>query len=272
MFEWNKNATLTQVDPDQALDFSQIGNIEVKGSGDHFTINNGTLVNAKDDGSGSGDRLFATNESGSLVGANVTSGGRFELQNGGSLGQVTLADGNSASDPTQFVITGQGLEGTDPNAETKLSGVSGGANTVMVVNGITTVTQLDNDASSGDGNVTVGTLEVNRDLTVSGAVTVDNLQHSSNATTVGKLTANQLTVNSSTAFNGDMTINTDAQFAGTTILGSNKSSAAPINIEVLNDATFSGNTTIEGNTTLNVGNKGTFNGTTTFNGTGVLSS
>lgn len=270
VFEWNKNATLTKVDPDQALDFSQIGNIKVNGSGDHFTINNGTLVNAKDDGSGSGDRLFAINESGSLVGANVTSGGRFELQNGGSLGQVTLADGNSASDPTQFVITGQGLEGTDPNAETKLSGVSGGANTVMVVNGITTVTQLDNDASSGDGNVTVGTLEVNRDLTVSGAVTVDNLQHSSGATTVGKLTANQLTVNSSTAFNGDMTINTDAQFAGNTILGSNKSSAAPINIEVLNDATFSGNTTIEGNTTLNVGNKGTFNGTTTFNGTGIF--
>ena len=270
VFEWNKNATLIKVDPDQALDFSQIGNIKVNGSGDHFTINNGTLVNAKDDGTGSGDRLFATNEDGKLVGAHVTSGGRFELQNGGSLGQVTLADGNSALDPTQFVITGQGPEGTDPNAETKLSGVSGGANTVMVVNGITTVTQLDNDASSGDGNVTVGTLEVNRDLTVSGAVTVDNLQHSANAATVGKLTANQLTVNNNTAFNGDMTINTDAQFAGNTTLGSNKSSAAPINIEVLNDATFSGNTTIEGNTTLKVGNKGTFNGTTTFNGTGVF--
>ena len=270
VFEWNKNATLIKVDPDQALDFSQIGNIKVNGSGDHFTINNGTLVNAKDDGTGSGDRLFATNEDGQLVGAHVTSGGRFELQNGGSLGSVTLDDGNSASDPTQLIITGQGLEGTDPNAETKLSGVSGGANTVMVVNGITTVTQLDNDASSGDGNVTIGTLEVNRDLTVSGAVTVDNLQHSSNAATVGKLTANQLTVNSNTVFNGDMTINTDAQFAGNTTLGSNKSSATPINIEVLNDATFSGNTTIEGNTTLNVGNKGTFSGNTTFKGTGIF--
>lgn len=270
VFEWNKNATLTKVDPDQALDFSQIGNIKVNGSGDHFTINNGTLVNAKNDGSGSGDRLFATNESGSLVGANVTSGGRFELQNGGSLGKVTLDNGNSATDPTQLIITGQGFEGTDPNAETKISEVSGGANTVMVVNGITTVTQLENDATQGTGNVTVGTLEVNRDLTVSGAVTVDNLQHSANAATVGKLTANQLTVNNNTAFNGDMTINTDAQFAGNTTLGSNKSSAAPINIDVLNDATFSGNTTIEGNTTLNVGNKATFSGNTTFKGTGIF--
>ena len=163
----------------------------------HAEIGDATLAHAYAVSGSNGNRQFISDqETGALLGANVQSGGIFNLQNGGYIGDITLADGKAAEGTNPADLTTLVVQERNPDKAyasgdggvTYIASISGGANTAFINNDVTHI---------NSGSVTVGNLQNTSELTIdSGDLTV------SGGDTI-LASGSQLTVNGNTTLDGN---------------------------------------------------------------------
>ncbi len=204
-----------------------------------------------------GKNVFITNDNEAILGAIVKNDSHLKLSNGGYIGDISLEAG-SGTDPDNPTVLIIDSSGTASNDITHIASVGSAAadgstaNTKMFVGGETIVS----------GDVSIGNLVVNRDLTVEGT---NGIVASEGLSGVADVTINSksIDVTGSTDYAGNAVIAGDASFnseQGETKLAGN--------FDVSGDSTFTGNTELSGN--LNVSGTLTFNGTTKLSGENKL--
>ena len=190
----------------------------------HAEIGDATLAHAYAVSGSNGNRQFISDqETGALLGANVQSGGVFNLQNGGYIGDITLADGKAADGTNPADITTLVVQERNPDKAyasgdggiTYIASISGGANTAFINNDVTHI---------NSGSVTVGNLQNTSELTIdSGDLTVsggDTILASGSKLTVNgntTLDGNNITIAGTNTFNGSL----DATGNDVTVSGAN---------------------------------------------------
>ena len=197
------NATL--IDVTSATDVqANVGNVLADG--------NTQVVNFNDTSLRAGANGFVKNERGENIDANVNSGSRLGLYNGGSIENVTLEEGNDTIGTTELsVIASADTEGNEP--ETTIASVDGkgSAYTAFVVQGKTTV----------NGKVDVGELVVDKALTIKGEAFAENGLYSSETkdaegnvslVNTGALTVNTLEVRGGAEYAGSITATGAVEF------------------------------------------------------------
>ena len=214
----------------------------------HAEIGDATLAHAYAVSGSNGHRQFISDqETGALLGANVQSGGVFNLQNGGYIGNITLEDGTAAEGSNPADLTTLVVQERNPDKAyasgdegiTYIASISGGANTAFINNDVTHI---------NSGSVTVGNLQNTSDLTIdSGDLTVSGgdtvLASGSKLTVNGNTTldGNKIAIDGTNTFNGSLNASGDTALS------------------------ISGANTVSGDTTL-AGGAITVNGTNQFNG------
>ena len=214
----------------------------------HAEIGDATLAHAYAVSGSNGHRQFISDqETGALLGANVQSGGVFNLQNGGYIGNITLEDGTAAEGSNPADITTLVVQERNPDKAyasgdegiTYIASISGGANTAFINNDVTHI---------NSGSVTVGNLQNTSELTIdSGDLTVSGgdtvLASGSKLTVNGNTTldGNKIAIDGTNTFNGSLNASGDTALS------------------------ISGANTVSGDTTL-AGGAITVNGTNQFNG------
>lgn len=198
-------------------------------------IGDATLAHAYAVSGSNGHRQFISDqETGALLGANVQSGGVFNLQNGGYIGNITLEDGTAAEGSNPADLTTLVVQERNPDKAyssgdggiTYIASISGGANTAFINNDVTHI---------NSGSVTVGNLQNTSELTIdSGDLTV------SGGDTV-LASGSKLTVNGNTTLDGN-------------------------NIAIDGTNTFNGSLNASGDTTLSISGANTVSGDTTLAG------
>ena len=190
----------------------------------HAEIGDATLAHAYAVSGSNGNRQFISDqETGALLGANVQSGGVFNLQNGGYIGDITLADGTAAEGSNPADLTTLVVQERNPDKAyasgdggiTYIASISGGANTAFINNDVTHI---------NSGSVTVGNLQNTSELTIdSGDLTVsggDTILASGSKLTVNgntTLDGNNITIAGTNTFNGSL----DATGNDVTVSGAN---------------------------------------------------
>ena len=285
------NVVLTEITDDDKIN-ANVGALKLSGNYSTANIQDATLSHAydPDTSTGNDDRYFIYNDKGELGGAHVIADGTLRLENGGHIGDIVLDSGSSANTPTSLVVN-KGTQNYGDDSITYISSISGdGANTKFMVNDVTEVA----------GNVTIGQLENNSTLNVSGSLNVGgNLNQSGNLTVGNGLNVSgnstfaansDTTVTSGDAsFNRDATLysganvtvsNGTANFSGSTLVLEGASLNA-VNGQFNSDAIFAGNANFTGDVTFNQGlqqtetstisgNNATFNGGSILNGTNTF--
>ena len=214
----------------------------------HAEIGDATLAHAYAVSGSNGHRQFISDqETGALLGANVQSGGIFNLQNGGYIGNITLEDGTAAEGSKPADITTLVVQERNPDKAyasgdegiTYIASISGGANTAFINNDVTHI---------NSGSVTVGNLQNTSELTIdSGDLTVSGgdtvLASGSKLTVNGNTTldGNKIAIDGTNTFNGSLNASGDTALS------------------------ISGANTVSGDTTL-AGGDITVDGTNQFNG------
>ena len=220
----------------------------------HAEIGDATLAHAYAVSGSNGHRQFISDqETGALLGANVQSGGVFNLQNGGYIGNITLEDGTAAEGSNPADITTLVVQERNPDKAyasgdegiTYIASISGGANTAFINNDVTHI---------NSGSVTVGNLQNTSELTIdSGDLTV------SGGDTV-LASGSKLTVNGNTTLGGNnIAIDGTNTFNGNTTLDGNK-------IAIDGTNTFNGSLNASGDTALSISGANTVSGDTTLAG------
>lgn len=214
----------------------------------HAEVGDATLAHAYAVSGSNGHRQFISDqETGALLGANVQSGGVFNLQNGGYIGNITLEDGTAAEGSNPADLTTLVVQERNPDKAyasgdegiTYIASISGGANTAFINNDVTHI---------NSGSVTVGNLQNTSELTIdSGDLTVSGgdtvLASGSKLTVNGNTTldGNNIAIDGTNTFNGSLNASGDTALS------------------------ISGANTVSGDTTL-AGGAITVDGTNQFNG------
>lgn len=197
----------------------------------HAEIGDATLAHAYAVSGSNGNRQFISDqETGALLGANVQSGGIFNLQNGGYIGDITLEDGKAAEGTNPADITTLVVQERNPDKAyasgdggvTYIASISGGANTAFINNDVTHI---------NSGSVTVGNLQNTSELTIdSGDLTVsggDTILASGSQLTVNgntSLDGNNIAIDGTNQFNGDLAATgNDVTVSGTNTVSGNAS-------------------------------------------------
>lgn len=197
----------------------------------HAEVGDATLAHAYAVSGSNGNRQFISDqETGALLGANVQSGGVFNLQNGGYIGDITLADGTAAEGSNPADLTTLVVQERNPDKAyasgdggvTYIASISGGANTAFINNDVTHI---------NSGSVTVGNLQNTSELTIdSGDLTVsggDTILASGSQLTVNgntSLDGNNIAIDGTNQFNGDLAATgNDVTVSGTNTVSGNAS-------------------------------------------------
>ena len=203
VFADTSNATL--IDVTSATDVqANVGNVLADG--------NTQVVNFNDSSLRAGANGFVKNENGENIDANVNAGSRLGLYNGGSIENVTLENGNNNIGTTELsVVASADTAGNEP--ETTIASVDGKGNayTAFKVQGKTTV----------NGKVDVGSLVVDKALTIKGEAYAENGLYSTETTdsegnislvNTGALTVNTLEVRGGAEYAGSITATGAVEF------------------------------------------------------------
>ena len=199
------NATL--IDVTSATDVqANVGNVKADG--------NTQVVNFNDTSLRAGTNGFVKNANGENIDANVNSGSRLGLYNGGSIENVTLEAGSDNIGTTELSVVSSAAEGaTEP--ETTIASVDGKGDkfTAFKVQGKTTV----------NGNVDVGELVVDKALTIKGDAFAENGLYSTETkdadgnvslVNTGVLTVNTLEVRGGAEYAGSIKATGAVEFGG----------------------------------------------------------
>ena len=220
-------------------------------------IGDATLAHAYAVSGSNGHRQFISDqETGALLGANVQSGGVFNLQNGGYIGNITLEDGTSAEGSNPADLTTLVVQERNPDKAyasgdegiTYIASISGGANTAFINNDVTHI---------NSGSVTVGNLQNTSELTIdSGDLTV------SGGDTV-LASGSKLTVNGNTTLDGN-----NIAIDGTNTFNGSLNASGDTALSISGANTVSGDTTLAGGA-INVDGTNQFNGKLDATGSNV---
>lgn len=219
----------------------------------HAEIGDATLAHAYAVSGSNGHRQFISDqETGALLGANVQSGGVFNLQNGGYIGNITLADGTAAEGSNPADLTTLVVQERNPDKAyasgdegiTYIASISGGANTAFINNDVTHI---------NSGSVTVGNLQNTSELTIdSGDLTVSGgdtvLASGSKLTVNGNTTldGNNIAIDGTNQFNGDLAATgNDVTVSGTNTVSGNASFIANSgSVSIYGEQNISGSVTL----------------------------
>ena len=197
------NATLIDVNGGDTVQ-ANVGNVLADNATQVVRFNDTTLRKGADG--------FVKNEKGEVIGADVQSGSTLGLYNGGTIGDVTLQQGNDTVGETTLAVVSSASEGaTEP--ETTIDSVDGKGdyNTAFKVQGKTTV----------NGKVDVGSLVVDKALTIKGEAYAESGLYSSETTddkgnvslvNTGALTVNTLEVRGGADYAGSITATGAVEF------------------------------------------------------------
>ena len=202
------NATLVNANGTDTIQ-GNVGNIELEGNQQTVNLGDVYLANSSSNNE-NGNFVFNETNPAQAGNANIVGGAHVTLANGGNIGAVSLATGNSGADgETIFNVVSQ-----DPAAETNITSISAGTNTLVNISAITNVAQNVNaDAMQVDSALNVtGNVDLTGDLT-------DSFDTTGAAN--GTLTAANLSVDGVTAYHGNLDIAGNADFAGETYLSGN---------------------------------------------------
>ena len=202
------NATLVNANGTDTVQ-GNVGNIQLAGNQQTVQLGDSYLANSSANNE-NGNFVFNETNSAQAGNANIVGGAHVTLANGGNIGAVSLATGNSGADgETIFNVVSQ-----DPAAETNITSISAGTNTLVNISAITNVAQNVNaDAMQVDSALNVtGNVDLTGDLT-------DSFDTTGAAN--GTLTAANLSVDGETAYHGNLDIAGNADFADETYLGGN---------------------------------------------------
>ena len=220
----------------------------------HAEIGDATLAHAYAVSGSNGNRHFISDQAtGDLLGANVQSGGIFNLQNGGYIGDITLADGKAAEGTNPADLTTLVVQERNPDKAyasgdggvTYIASISGGANTAFINNDVTHI---------NSGSVTVGNLQNTSELTIdSGDLTVsggDTILASGSQLTVNgntTLDGNNITIAGTNTFNGslDATGNDVTVSGANTVSGDASFIADSGSVYIYGEQNISGSVTLE---------------------------
>ena len=197
------NATLIDVSGGDIVQ-ANVGNVLADNATQVVRFNDTTLRKGADG--------FVKNEKGEVIGADVQSGSTLGLYNGGTIGDVTLQQGNDTVGETTLTVVSSASEGaTEP--ETIIASVDGKGETgtAFKVQGKTTV----------NGKVDVGSLVVDKALTIKGEAYAENGLYSTetkdadgnvNLVNTGVLTVNTLEVCGGAEYAGSITATGAVEF------------------------------------------------------------
>ena len=198
------NATLINVNGGDKVQ-ANVGNVLADNATQVVQFNDTTLRNGADG--------FVKNEKGEIIGADVQSGATLGLYNGGTIGDVTLqqGDADTVGETTLAVVSSASEGATEP--ETTIASVEGYGDydTAFVVQGKTTV----------NGKVDVGSLVVDKALTIKGEAYAESGLYSSETTddkgnvslvNTGALTVNTLEVHGGAEYAGSITATGAVEF------------------------------------------------------------
>ena len=198
------NATLIDVNGGDKVQ-ANVGNVLADNATQVVQFNDTTLRNGADG--------FVKNEKGEIIGADVQAGATLGLYNGGTIGNVTLQPGNAdtVGETTLAVVASASEGATEP--ETTIASVDGKGydDTAFVVQGKTTV----------NGKVDVGSLVVDKSLTIKGEAYAESGLYSSETTgtdgtvslvNTGALTVNTLEVRGGAEYAGSITATGAVEF------------------------------------------------------------
>ena len=201
------NATLVNANGTDTIQ-GNVGNIQLDGNQQTVKLGDVYLANSSANNE-NGNFIFNETNQAQAGNANIVGGAHVTLANGGNIGAVSLATGNTGADgETIFNVVSQ-----DPAAETNITSISAGKNTLVNISAITNVAQ----------NVNADAMQVDSALNVTGNVDLGSLSDSFDTTGAanGAITAANLDVNGETAYHGNLNIAGNADFAGETYLGGN---------------------------------------------------
>ena len=198
------NATLIDVNGGDKVQ-ANVGNVLADNATQVVQFNDTTLRN--------GANGFVKNEKGEIIGADVQAGATLGLYNGGTIGDVTLqqGDADTVGETTLAVVSSASEGATEP--ETTIASVDGKGydDTAFVVQGKTTV----------NGKVDVGSLVVDKALTIKGEAYAESGLYSSETkdtegnvslVNTGALTVNTLEVRGGAEYAGSITATGAVEF------------------------------------------------------------
>ena len=195
------NATLIDVNSSDTAVQANVGNVLADGATQVVNFGDTTLRNGTDG--------FVKNERGEIIDARVTSGAHLGLYNGGSIGDVSLDQGNDreGGETVLAVVATPSTDGTEPLTTIASVDGKGYETTSFEVQGATKVT----------GKVDVGSLVVDKALTVEGetyasAGLYSSINASGDLVTTGDLNVNKLTVEGGAEYAGNITATGTATF------------------------------------------------------------
>ena len=189
------SATLINVD-DQDTITANVGNIQATGNTQNVQLSDSVLSSAKD--LGNGTSAFITNANGEVIGATVQAGAVVGFNGGGAVRDLVITSSNTIDgNDTVVNIAASG------EAVTSFESIKGGSRTELNVDGVTTVAK----------NMSVGTLNLNQSLTVSGDTTIETGLYSDPESTIpAVLNTTRLNVKGDTSFGGNINATGKAVF------------------------------------------------------------
>ena len=207
------NATLVNANGTDTIQ-GNVGNIQLDGNQQTVQLGDVYLANSSSNNE-NGNFIFNETNPAQAGNANIVGGAHVTFANGGNVGAVSLATGTANGGETIFNVVSQ-----DPAAETNITSISAGDNTLVNISAITNVAQ----------NVNADAMQVDSALNVTGNVDLGSLSDSFDTTGAanGTLTAANLSVDGVTAYHGNLDIAGNADFAGETYLGGNNKFATRV--------------------------------------------
>lgn len=296
IFSNTSQATLTNVGANDTLNVGTVGSVELSGGETTVKVQDADFAHATDipNSMGSGtDKYFAFNTAGQSINAEVTSGGHLGLHNGGTIGNVTLADGiDNGGTITETELLIKAPNGGD----THINSVSGGENSFMGIYDESILAQNQNNtatvyigknADGTNGTIKIDTLDVNGNLTAYNKVTVNKALLSTEDDADALMYAHSLEVNGTTNFSSALKVQNDATFNASANgdnvkLGDTGTTTLLGKADFLGNATFNGPTFLAGTTNItkdatfsgsaNILNTTNVSGNATFNGNANINS
>ena len=206
------NATLVNANGTDTVQ-GNVGNIKLDGNQQTVHLGDVYLANSSANNE-NGNFIFNETNPAQAGNANIVKGAHVTFANGGNVGNVSLAAGADEDSATIFNVVSQ-----DPAAETNITSIYAGDNTLVNISAITNVAQ----------GVNADDLQVDSALNVTGNVDLTgDLTDSFDTTGAanGTLTAANLSVDGETAYHGNLDIAGNADFGsagvnGETYLGGN---------------------------------------------------
>ena len=200
------NATLVNANGTDTVQ-GNVGNIQLAGNQQTVQLGDSYLANSSANNE-NGNFVFNETNPAQAGNANIVGGAHVTLANGGNVGAVSLATGTANGGETIFNVVSQ-----DPAAETNITSISAGTNTLVNISAITNVAQ----------NVNADAMQVDSALNVTGNVDLGSLSDSFDTTGAanGSIKAANLDVNGKTSYHGNLDIAGNADFADETYLSGN---------------------------------------------------